>query len=206
MGLDFPFGLPHELVGEGTWQEFALAFPGLHPGPEEFKNRCLQAARRIPDRKKDELKRATDFKARTPFSPYNLRLFRQTYYGIRDILRPLVERDQARVLPMQAPAGGKAIVVEICPRSALIAIGLGLNYAGVTAAHTEARQQILAAVLAGQVSIPDDAVRQAIVADTEGDALSSVIAATATFRAVRRGYAVEGELNPRYGLEGYVYV
>jgi hypothetical protein len=52
-------------------------------------DRRLRALRR-------ELKRRTDIETATPFSPYNLRLYR-THYGLRDVIALLVRSDLVRV-------------------------------------------------------------------------------------------------------------
>ncbi|GAF97778.1 unnamed protein product, partial [marine sediment metagenome] len=95
-GLDFPFGLPRALVKQGSWDDFVLSFPDNYSSPEEFRRVCRVAAG------DSELKRVTDLESHTPFSPYNLRLYRQTYFGIRDVLHPLVRDHLAYVLPMQS--------------------------------------------------------------------------------------------------------
>ena len=112
-GFDFPFGLPISLVREDSWEEFILGFPKKYKNPEELRKTCRKA---FNDKK---LKRETDRESHTPFSPYNLRLFRQTYFGISSILRSLVIGDHARILPMQKRAVGKPVILEICPASTL---------------------------------------------------------------------------------------
>jgi hypothetical protein len=76
-GADFPFGLPAALVEQSNWQEFVLNFAEKFPSDLEFSDLLHIRANA------KELKRITDIEARTPLSPYNLRIFRQTYYGIR---------------------------------------------------------------------------------------------------------------------------
>ena len=91
-GFDFPFGLPEELVkenklvGKNRWEDFVLDFPEHYGNLEEFREKCCKS---ISGR---ELKRLTDRESKTPFSPYNLRVYRQTFYGIRDILHPLIQK------------------------------------------------------------------------------------------------------------------
>jgi hypothetical protein len=89
----FPFGLPCVLVEVNRWEEFVLSFSNRYPGPKEFRDICWIAAGNR------ELKRDTDKVSQTPFSLYNRRLYRQTYYGIRDVLAPLARNQLACVLP-----------------------------------------------------------------------------------------------------------
>jgi hypothetical protein len=84
IGLDFPFGLPRELVKMDTWEDFALSFPDRYASPEVFRETCCATT------DGSELKRVTDRESHTPFSPYNIRLYRQTYFGISDVLAPVV--------------------------------------------------------------------------------------------------------------------
>src|SRR5512145_141110 len=89
VGLDFPLGLPSELMNGQTWLQFIHAFADRFATPQHFRQACLHAAHGR------ELKRRTDVEAKTPFSPYNLRLYRQTYYGFRDVIAPLVHERSA---------------------------------------------------------------------------------------------------------------
>jgi len=199
-GLDFPFGLPAGLVEEKGWEEFVRAFPKRYASPEEFREACRGTA----DGR--ELRRITDVASRTPFSPYNLRLYRQTYFGIRDLLAPLVADRSAYVLPMQSALPGVPWILEICPASLLKREGLYAPYKGTTRGHGRARARILDRLEAsGELSLPAAKVRRAVVADPNGDALDSVLAALGTFRALRNPDPVTPLRNRAYTLEGYVY-
>ena len=201
-GLDFPFGLPQALVKhKKSWEDFVLSFPGDYFAPEEFRRLCREAGGG------HELKRSTDIESQTPFSPYNLRLYRQTYHGIRDVLYPLVRDQLACVLPMQSALPGKPWILEICPASTLKRRGLYSSYKGRTNAHHAARVFVLESLeVTGPLSILAQGVRSAILEDRGGDALDSVIAAFATFRALRDPALLTVESSDAYVLEGYVYV
>jgi hypothetical protein len=199
-GFDFPFGLPRDLVVEDSWEEFVLSFPDHYASPEEFRETCRQAAA------DSELKRVTDQESRTPFSPYNLRLYRQTYFGIRDVLAPLVRDRQACVLPMQTALPGRAWVMEICPASTLKQESLNRSYKGKGQGRYVTRDYILAEIeRSASLSIPKP-LWSAILEDPEGDALDSVVAASAVFRALRDPGRLAVGGSDVYALEGYVYV
>jgi hypothetical protein len=199
-GLDFPFGLPLALVKEASWEEFVLAFPERYATPEEFRDACQRAAGGV------ELRRVTDLLSRTPFSPYNLRVYRQTYYGIRDLLAPLIRKRLARVPPMQCPVPGQPWILEICPASLLKRQKLYLPYKGGSEGHRAARARILREIqTATPVSLASRSFRSMILEDRDGDALDSVIAACGTFRALRHPPGLAPELNGAYAVEGYVY-
>jgi hypothetical protein len=198
-GLDFPFGIPKALVKEEGWEKFVVSFEGNYNSSGDFRMGCRSASGGI------ELKRFTDVEARTPFSPYNLRLYRQTYFGIRDVLGPLIRNKAVCVLPMQKPLLERAWVLEICPASTLKGGKIGLPYKGNNKKHRTARASILDGIeKTGVLKIKGSSLRVTIVDNSGGDALDSVIAAFATFRALRNGFVFDR--NSPYDLEGWVYV
>ena len=200
-GLDFPFGLPAPLVDEDSWESFVLAFPDLYGCADGFREACRQAGAG------SELKRVTDRDSQTPLSPYNLRLYRQTYHGIRGVLHPLVRDQAVCVLPMQEPLLDRSWVLEVCPASTLKAEGLYDSYKGRERQKRETRERILEGMEEkGLLVNPHQAMRAMLVGDAGGDALDSVIAALATARALRRPDGLVPSGDDNYAVEGYVYV
>ncbi len=204
-GIDFPFGLPRELMKENRWEDFILAFPGYYQGPggpEEFRKECWKAAQGR------ELKRVTDKESKTPFSPYNLRVYRQTYYGLRDMLHPLVRENLARVLPMQIAMSSNPRILEICPASTLkrlLKLKKLYSYKGRTPDHKAARSRILEALEKKNVAFSEQALFASVIEDNEGDALDSIIAAYVTSRAVSNPAIISHGAYRAYLLEGYVF-
>ncbi len=200
-GLDFPFGLPRPIVPDRSWEEFICAFPNRHKSPEEFRQACFTAAGGL------ELKRGADRHNRTPFSAYNIRLYKQTYFGIGAILCPLVRENLACVLPMQSAVVGKPWILEVCPASTLKAMDLYFPYKGRTVEHRDTRSRLVGEIerLAFLDKMPSS-VRSAMVEDQGGDALDSVIALLATFRALRNKNAPLPGYDESCRIEGYVYV
>ena len=200
VGLDFPFGLPKELVKGDTWEEFVKVFPEKYNDPDTFRHICRTAAGG------KELKRYTDQEAKTPFCCYNLRLYKQTYYGISRLLAPLVKEDRIRVLPMQTPEPDKPWVLEICPASTLKRLNLYRTYKKNTKEQKEARSHILSELeLRGQLRFTDESVRDKVLSDSEGDALDSVIAAYTTCKVIQNPESIVPPTQSYYLLEGYVY-
>ncbi len=198
-GLDFPFGLPAGLLQEKSWERFARAFPERYVTPEEFRESCRRSAGGR------ELRRVTDVQSRTPFSPYNLRLYRQTFFGIRDLLAPLVAQQAACVLPMQRALPGKSWIIEICPASLLKRERLYLPYKGKAARRRTVRARIVEDFENKGVLLTTPEVRRTILADANGDALDSVLAALCTFRALQSPAGLFPSNHPAYAVEGYVY-
>jgi hypothetical protein len=203
-GIDFPFGIPHnsvEKIGFDSWVEFIAVFPKQFSSPHEFQSKCKEVFG------KREAKRTTDRESHTPFSPYNLHLFRQTYFGIKDILYPLLMKGGACVLPMQEIIHDKPLILEICPRSTLIKENIaGKKYKGKTREYRENRRHILTSLQEKNVIISDDILRRSIIADPGGDALDSVLAAYTVWKALRNPtFPFPKGWEKAYALEGYVY-
>ncbi|MCL0058450.1 DUF429 domain-containing protein [Dehalococcoidia bacterium] len=200
-GLDFPFGLPRLLLGKENWETFVLAFGSRYPDPDQFREACLTAA----DGR--ELRRLTDQESRTPFSAYNIRLYRQTYFGIRDVLAPLVRGQAACILPMQSASPRGPWVLEVCPASTLKQAGLYSPYKRRGEEHAAVRARIFDGIREKTsllVKAPE--LRSKILDDPRGDALDAVIAMLATARALRNLADPPVPLTEIHALEGYVYV
>ncbi len=219
-GADFPFGLPNKVIQElfkvGTWTEFVRDFYKTFSSPKDFRKTCWKAANN------SELKRITDKCSKTPFSPYNIRVCYQTYYGIHDILYQLISTDQACVLPMQGIERGKTIIIEICPASTLKQLKKQPNgknlykpYKGKGEGYRNQRLQIVDALIKTNLILISNPIRTIALNDTGGDALDSIIAAYSTFCASCKHFALEDEKDCEddyershekyYRLEGYVF-
>ncbi|MBN2109482.1 MAG: DUF429 domain-containing protein [Methanosarcinaceae archaeon] len=198
-GMDFPFSLPQELLFTGDWTSFVAGFARRYPSPEIFRS---EMRRNSPLQK--ELKRRTDTEVRAPFCVYNLRLYRQTYYGIRDVLLPLLMEDSARMIPMQEPVEGKPWLMEICPASTLKSEGLYIPYKGRSAREKESREYILK-MMEERGVIVTSTIRDLLISNPGGDALDSMLAAFAAARAVPGLEEKMGSLPPAYYLEGYTF-
>lgn len=181
-GCDFPFSLPDFLMQGRNWHRFAEAFAQQFSLPEDFREHC----RKLADG--TERRRVCDREARVPFAAYNLRIYRQTFYGVRDVLAAAMARRAAAVIPMQAYAANKAWIIEACPASTLKSLGMYQPYKGATKAHRTQRGRILDCLhQSGLIATLDDKLRGSLLADQGGDALDSVIAAAATARAYKDG-------------------
>ncbi|UCH22316.1 MAG: DUF429 domain-containing protein [Deltaproteobacteria bacterium] len=199
-GIDFPFGLPKELVIQKKWREFVAAFAGLYESPELFRETCLKAAAHR------ELKRQTDRLAHTPFSPYNIRIYKQTYFGISKLLGPLVNQNLACVLPMQKPLANKPWLIEICPAATLKKMHLYISYKSRSEKHRKARRLILKKMVESRViRLKKSKIAAIIAEDKGGDALDSVIAAMAAFLAARKGLIPQEVNRDTHAVEGWVY-
>ena len=197
-GLDFPFSLPDSLIAETRWEDFLRAFPGRYPDAESLRVACRDASGGR------ELKRRTDIAAKVPFSAYNLRLYRQTHAGIARVLRPLVEADAARVVPMQAPAPGKVLIAETCPASLLKRLGLYKpSYKGRGDPPQSARINLIKQLIQKRLlKKPQKSLRERMIEDDGGDAVDAMLAAIAAANLPRLRRAAR---DPVERIEGRVY-
>lgn len=171
-GMDFPFSLAQTQMRHATWTAFAARFVHDYPTPDDLYHDGKGHGRRL-----------TDIHAKTPFAPANLRIYRQTYYGIRDLLAPLALSGRARVLPMQAYQPDQPNLIEVCPASTLKCLKLYHPYKGRGAVLQTARAALLSALREQQVTWTSTADESALE-DAEGDALDALIAAYAAWKAL----------------------
>lgn len=198
-GLDVPFGLPEPLVEADSWARFLADFPDRFGGPDAFREASKEAGGGT------ELRRVTDDEAETPFSPYNHRIYRQTYAGLNDLLHPLVKGDRVRALPMQTPKPDRAWAVEVCPAATLKDWGLYGSYKDASGAARGKRADILDAVADRRgIDLGSD-LRDRLLDDAGADGIDALVAADAAARAVRDGPRTV-DPDAAYALEGYVYV
>ncbi|MFC5970622.1 DUF429 domain-containing protein [Halomarina salina] len=207
-GLDFSFGLPFGVHDCDSWPEFLRWFPGEFDGPDDLRARCRERVEYRTDGERSYVGRATDEQVGAS-SPYHWLVAHQTFYGVRDVLGPLVTDGAVTVAPMQereSDADDRPTLCEVYPAATLRSLDLpDERYKGADAADREAYAERRERIVAG---IPDDctltpSVRTAALDDTGGDALDAVLAAYATYRAVREGFATDREFHP---AEGYIYV
>lgn len=195
VGCDFPFSLPRDLVAARSWRSFALRYAAEYADADSF--RAIMRSRHNAV----EHKRMTDRIAGTPFNSYNLRLYRQTWWGITGLLGPLVRAGRAIVRPQQRLRAGKPILIEVCAACTLKSIDLYPPYKGKEAGHRRARQRILDHLIDhGALAAPAKAMRRLLFDNDGGDALDAVIGAVATARA-----DLTKEPDAYQRLEGRVY-
>ncbi len=200
IGCDFPFSLPEEMVQDSSWRAFALGFGASFSCAEDFLADCR---RRANGR---EIRRACDRESRVPFAAYNLRIYRQTYHGIRDVLAPLLRSGSAVVLPMERPRPDRPWVIETCPASTLKRAGLYPSYKGRGDAARAARRQIVNGLVRHGLLAPlSRSLRRLAIENQGGDALDSMVAAAATGRAYRAGAFRDIIPNRCELVEGRVY-
>ena len=225
-GIDFSFALPQPVVAALDPQALEAGFGALadlvaaFESADDFRQRCIEAGDGT------ELRRRTDDETATPFSPYNLRIYKQTYHGISSVLRPLRSRREVAVLPFDPLPGaaegpgerlpfhraapGRAphvYVMEVCPASVLGALDYPREgYKGAAAEKTEQRKLLLGRLVDdGLVRPVERDLRRRVASDESGDALDAVLAAVGAWRGYRDYDHAALRSDPVYAAEGFVY-
>jgi hypothetical protein len=208
--IDFPFGLPVEVMGHGA--KWLAQFDFLRAWREDGYGvglECLRRAKALGG--PNHIRRLTDTEARAPFDPYHYRIIYQTFYGMRDVLGPLRRHTQTAILPFhyRRLTAARRVVVEACPASTLKRLGLPhQNYkqpqgGPLTAKRRRTRHEILAG-LAEHVTI-SGTHRRVIMRNGGGDALDAVIAAVGASRAWQTADHRLIARHQRYPREGWLY-
>lgn len=200
IGIDFPFGLPAAIVKAKTWLEFVAAFGDLYVDVADFTAKAKVAAGN------QERWRLTDRELGKRSAPHKRRLAFQTFYGIRDILAPLVADGQAAVVPMQVPLPRKPVFVEVSPPASLRRARISPPFKGAAPLARRAREGVLAAYeRLGQLwPLPPD-VRERVLDDAEGDALNAVVAAVAAAWSSANRDRWTTDPDSPYMIEGRIY-
>lgn len=196
-GCDFPVGLPRSVMQAPDWRRFIAEFGARYADADSFRAGC----RRLADG--CELRRDTDRRAKTPFCPWNLRLYRQTYHGLAHVIAPLHLSRRAAVLPVERPYAGRTWIAETCPASVLKHLGLYRSYKGKNERARKMRREIMDALIErGYLLPPTKALRDRLTQDHGGDALDAAIACLAAAAALKR---LDEPVAPDERLEGKVY-
>jgi hypothetical protein len=209
--MDFPFGLPVEVMGEGARWLDQIEF--LHAwGDDDYGLglECLRRAKSLGG--PNHIRRLTDIEAKAPFDPYHYRIIYQTFYGMRDVLGQLRHLKYTAILPFQYRrlASARRVLVEACPASTLKRMGLPhQNYkqpegGPLTYRRRRTRRTIMEGITE-HISM-SDAQRRVIMRNGGGDALDAVIAALGAVRAWRACDHQHISKHYRYRLEGHLYV
>lgn len=209
--LDFPFGLPVEVMGEGA--RWPSQFDFLGEWGEDGYGCGLECVRRSKLlRGVKHIRRLTDAEERAPFDPYHYRIIYQTFHGMRDVLGPLRRRRDTAILPFHYRRLPRArrVLVEACPASTLKRLGLPhQNYkqpeGGPLTRKRRLTRRLILDGLSAHVSISDPD-RRRIMRDGGADALDAVLAAVGGARSFRRTDHRSVARHPRYTREGRLYV
>lgn len=188
--IDAPMGLPIQTLRAHGVAENWLAgakWCAQAGSPRAWRTTLREVSREEP-------RRRTDAEARTPMAPMNLRIFKQTWTLICEVLLPLHDAGVS-IAPM-ATTAAKTTICEGCPASVLQQLGWpARGYKGEGEPPQRVRAMIARRL--GEIGIPlSKNLQQKVVDDTEGDLLDALILLTPPIQTV---VAAEGM------IEGWVY-
>lgn len=201
-GFDFSFSIPDVFFPEHTWEELILVFKKKWISANLFKENLLF----LSDKK--ELKRSTEIEAKVPFSTYNLWIYKQTYYGITEILAPLLQANCCKIIPFQSRKKNYPAILETCPASFLKFNSgdsdLSKYYKGKKEANLERRTMILE-ILENNFNLKYNSndFKNKILSNMDGDALDSLICAIIVIKRSYNNFEITK--NSKLKKEGYVY-
>jgi len=167
--IDAPFSVPevvYEQHGiEPEWRALAEWMDGFDT-PRDWRRAMREVSRKEP-------RRTCDRAAHTPMAPMNLRVFKQTWTVVCEILLPLAEAG-VHIAPLH-PTGAPCTVHEACPASVLAFRGeSSRGYKGRSDANAARRRELCSLIAEwGLVVSPGD--RAAAVRDPEGDLLDAML-------------------------------
>lgn len=198
IGIDFPFSVPQVVVkvvfNENSWEGFVNSNTWSRMGPERFRKQCASFSN-------SEL-RDTDAIHRADF-PHSIRVYKQTFYGIKDILQPLLQYDVS-VAPM-VKSSRNTTILETYPAATLAREDNLFATRYKNRSSTRPRRKHNAQELSRLNDLDLRGISTSkIVDDRAGDAMDSIVAALATFRASNSSSPFK--ITPRNPLEGHIYV
>jgi hypothetical protein len=178
--IDAPFSLPIETLDAfkipHDWMAMARWMANFG-SPRGWRHDIRTVHRKEP-------KRACDRAESTPMAPMNLRVFKQTWTLIAEVLLPLAEAGvHIEPLVHRSPAS-RMVVYEGCPSSILQRFGWpAKGYKGEGAPPREVRASIVERLPSVGVSMHASLAREAID-DAEGDLLDAILLTTAPTQTV----------------------
>ena len=178
--VDAPMSLPAEIAREfgvdGDWMALARWMQGLG-SPRLWRTEVRGLTRREP-------RRACDDAFSTPMSPLNLRVFKQNWTFVCEVLLRLAEAG-VRVDPcVPGKPGCRVAVCEGCPASVLQALGWPRRgYKGGGEPPARVRAEIVRSLRSTGMVIPESVAAEA-VRDEQGDLLDALVLALPPFATV----------------------
>ncbi|WP_424014783.1 DUF429 domain-containing protein [Halorubrum xinjiangense] len=196
IGIDFPFGVP-EIIAEvvfdaKSWLKFVDSSHWSGLTPDRFRQQCVNFS-------KSEL-RDTDAMHRAD-CPHSIRIYKQTFHGIRDILKPLIQRGVS-IAPMVNR--GNTTVLETYPAATLARENGLFATRYKSRASTRDRRKHNVHALSNLSDLDISSVpRNKIIDNKGGDAMDSLVASLATFRASTNSSPFN--VSPQNLIEGHIY-
>ncbi|MFD1644662.1 DUF429 domain-containing protein [Haloarchaeobius litoreus] len=200
-GFDFPFSLPEPIVNHViSWPQHLADLEKrlANKSAKEFRKNCVGRAT-VKSGQSGYLRRETDWRYGGQ-CPYQPQLQSQTFYGQKDLLRPLITNQEAKALPMQNRSNNHPWLIEVYPAATLSALGLYRQGYKNHPESSDRRAENINGLRSHGAQISKSVADKARKSD---DAHDSITAAVATFRAyldgfpvANRGADIEGQIFP----------
>lgn len=176
--VDAPMSIPAEIAREfgvgPAWIDVARWMQSLG-SPRLWRGEVRGLTRREP-------RRTCDQAMATPMSPLNLRVFKQTWTFVCEVLLPLAEQG-FRIEPCACGAN-RVVVTEGCPASVLAAKGWPKRgYKGGGDPPRRVREELLRRLAQEGLAVPVPMAEEAI-RDEEGDLLDAMLLTLPPFQTV----------------------
>lgn len=202
-GFDFPFGLPHavlETTDFSTWTEFVegfkTEFKNEDDDPQKFRQEC---AKRAGENNPAYVRRETDWQHGGQ-CPYGNQIQYQTYFGISQLLAPLVTNERITVAPMQCVESGTPVLIETYPAAVFGRLGAyRQGYKNHDGAEDRRERNLTYLETNGSLQICEKCRNRAIASD---DALDSLACACGAWRAI----STKTVIDPVCSREGWIYI
>lgn len=189
--VDAPMGMALATIRElGLAEEWrtVAAWMSECGGARPWRSRVRDTTRREP-------RRVCEQAMATPMASMNLRIFKQTWTFVCEVLLPLAESG-VTIAPVLPRPGAPVTVCEGCPASVLAAKGWAKRgYKGDGAGPATVRADLVRALRHEGMNIPQP-LAEAAIADREGDQLDALILVSEPFQTVVPREAM---------VEGWVY-
>lgn len=171
--IDAPIGLPLETLAacgvEPSWRAMA-EWMASHANARAWRSAVRDRSRREP-------RRDCDRAERTPMAPMNLRVFKQTWTLIVEVLLPLA-REGFRIEPVATGDDRRVVVCEGCPASVLARFGWPVRgYKGGGEPPKRVRAEIVRSLAARGLRM-SEAIAAEAIDDAEGDVLDAILLVT----------------------------
>jgi hypothetical protein len=169
--IDAPFGLPRptlEACGVPMdWSKTVEWMAGFRT-PRDWRRGVRAVTRKEP-------RRLTDRASATPMASMNLRIFKQTWTAMVELLQPLANAG-VRIEPLAGPRDSRVVVVEGCPASILKRGGdSSRGYKGKDASNRDRRREILEIAHHQWGLRISESVADRCIDGTDGDDLDAVL-------------------------------
>lgn len=169
--VDAPFGMPIPTLDacgvDHDW-EASVRWLASFTDPRDWRRSVRQRIRKEP-------KRTADRASATPLAPMNLRVFKQTWTAMVELLGPLAA-EGVRIEPLAGPIASSVTVAEGCPASLLKRAGdSARGYKGRESTHRVRREEILEFARRRLGLGIEESVARRCIEDPGGDDLDAVL-------------------------------